>query len=129
MGPVWVDMFYSWKANGQLPPEMKLVLPEPGMPGQPMHYVIPEKSAHKELAEKFVALATSPKVQAEGIVKRFNWYPGIDADNVKSELDADTWNKLFTDITADDLAKFGKSFPIAPYNTAILEAYERQVGN
>jgi len=129
MGPVWVDMFYSWKANGQLPPEMKLVLPAPGMPGQPMHYVIPEKSAHKELAEKFVALATSPKVQAEGIVKRFNWYPGIDADHVKAELDGDTWNKLFTDISPDELAKYGKPFPIAPYNSAILEAYERQVGN
>jgi len=126
MGPVWVDMFYSWKANGQLPPEMKLVLPAPGMPGQPMHYVIPEKSAHKE---KFVALATSQKVQAEGIVKRFNWYPGIDADHVKAELDGDTWKKLFTDISPDELAKYGKPFPIAPYNTAILEAYERQVGN
>ncbi|MCE0496128.1 hypothetical protein [Vibrio salinus] len=24
MGPVWVDMFYSWKADGKLPPSMKL---------------------------------------------------------------------------------------------------------
>ncbi|MGH6859828.1 MAG: extracellular solute-binding protein, partial [Phyllobacterium sp.] len=32
MGPVWVDMFYSWQADGKLPPEMKLVLPAPGMP-------------------------------------------------------------------------------------------------
>ncbi|PWV95374.1 extracellular solute-binding protein [Hoeflea marina] len=129
MGPVWVDMFYSWKADGKLPPEMKLVLPAPGMPGQPMHYVIPEKSGHKDLAEKFVNLATSPEVQAEGIVKRFNWYPGIDAQLVQSKLDAATWDKLFTDISPEDLAKNGKSFPIAPYNTAILEAYERQVGN
>ncbi|MFD1745944.1 extracellular solute-binding protein [Rhizobium helianthi] len=127
MGPVWVDMFYSWKADGRLPPEMKLVLPAPGMPGQPMHYVIPEKAAHKELAEKFVALATSPKVQAEGIVKRFNWYPGIDANHVKAELDDATWNKLFVDISPEDLASKGKPFPIAPYNTAILEAYEKSV--
>ncbi|MEN3151204.1 extracellular solute-binding protein [Neorhizobium sp. IRAMC:178] len=127
MGPVWVDMFYSWQANGQLPPTMKLVLPAPGMPGQPMHYVLPEKAAHKALAEKFIALATSPKVQAEGIVKRFNWYPGIDADNVKKELDDATWNKLFVDISPADLAAKGKPFPIAPYNTAILEAYEKSV--
>lgn len=127
MGPVWVDMFYSWKADGRLPPEMKLVLPAPGMPGQPMHYVIPENAAHKELAEKFVALATSPKVQAEGIVKRFNWYPGIDATHVKAELDDATWNKLFVDISPEDLASKGKPFPIAPYNTAILEAYEKSV--
>ncbi|UIY29631.1 extracellular solute-binding protein [Neorhizobium galegae] len=127
MGPVWVDMFYSWQASGQLPPTMKLVLPAPGMPGQPMHYVMPEKAAHKALAEKFIALATSPKVQAEGIVKRFNWYPGIDADNVKRELDDATWNKLFVDISPADLAAKGKPFPIAPYNTAILEAYEKSV--
>lgn len=126
IGPVWVDMFYSWKADGRLPPELKLVLPAPGMPGQPMHYVIPAKAPNGELARKFVELATSPKVQAEGIVKRFNWYPGIDAKYVKPELDEATWNKLFTDISPKDLARYGKPFPIAPYNNAILEAYERQ---
>lgn len=126
MGPVWVDMFYSWQADGRLPPELKLFLPSPGMPGQPMHYVIPEKAANRDLAEKFVALATSPEVQADGIVKRFNWYPGIDAEFVKPRLDEATWNKLFIDISPEDLAKNGKPFPIAPYNSAILEAYERQ---
>ncbi|MET3856896.1 extracellular solute-binding protein [Rhizobium sp. OAE497] len=127
MGPVWVDMFYSWQANGQLPPELKLVLPAPGMPGQPMHYVVPAKASHKDLAEKFIALATSPEVQADGIVKKFNWYPGIDAQFVKPKLDDATWNKLFVDITPDDLATKGKPFPIAQYNTAILEAYEQSV--
>lgn len=129
IGPVWVDMFYSWKANGQLPEEFKLLLPAPGMPGQPMHYVIPEKAANKELAQKFVELATSPKVQAEGIVERFNWYPGIDAQYVQEELDPKIWDKLFTDITPQELADYGKPFPIAPYNTAILEAYERHLAN
>ncbi|WP_137134049.1 extracellular solute-binding protein [Rhizobium sp. FKY42] len=129
IGPVWVDMFYSWKAKGQLPPDMKLVLPAPGMPGQPMHYTIPAKAPHKDLAEKFVNLATTPEVQAKGIVERFNWYPGIDAQHVQAKLDKATWEKLFTDISPDDLAKNGKAFPIAPYNKAILEAYERQVGN
>jgi ABC-type uncharacterized transport system YnjBCD substrate-binding protein len=126
IGPVWVDMFYSWQADGRLPPTLKLVLPAPGMPGQPMHYVIPAKSPNRDLAAKFVALATSPKVQAEGIVKRFNWYPGIDAEHVKAQLDSATWEKLFTEIKPSDLANYGKPFPIAPYNNAILEAYERQ---
>lgn len=129
MGPVWVDMFYSWQADGKLPPEMKLILPAPGMPGQPMHYVIPAKAPHAKLAQKFVELATSPKVQAEGIVKRFNWYPGIDAVHVKAELDDAAWNKLFVDVTPEDLATKAKPFPIAPYNSAILEAYERKVTN
>lgn len=129
LGPVWVDMFYSWQADGRMPPEIKLELPAPGMPGQPMHYVIPAKAPNKALAEKFVELATSPKVQAEGIVKKFNWYPGIDADHVKSELDEASWNKLFVDITPAELADKGLPFPLAPYNTAILEAYEAKVSN
>lgn len=127
IGPVWVDMFYSWKANGQLPEDFKLILPTPGMPGQPMHYVIPEKIANKELAQKFVELATSPKVQAEGVVERFSWYPGIDAQYVQKELDPKIWDKLFTDVTPQQLADYGKPFPIAPFNTAILEAYERNL--
>ena len=84
MGPVWVDMFYTWMADGKLPPNMRLQLIGPGMPGQPMYYVIPAKAANMDAAKKFVEMATSPQVQAEGIVKKFNWYPGIDAQHVQS---------------------------------------------
>ena len=129
MGPVWVDMFYTWQSDGRLNPDLKLDLIAPGMPGQPMYYVIPAKAAHTDLAEKFVALATSPEVQAEGIVKRFNWYPGIDAQYVQAKLDPETWKKLFSDVTPEDLATKGKPFPIGPYFDAILEAYERDVTN
>lgn len=125
IGPVWVDMFYSWKANGQLPDNFKLLLPAPGMPGQPMHYVIPVQAPNRELAQQFVELAISPKVQAQGIVERFNWYPGIDAKYVQSELKPEVWQRVFTDISPQDLATKGKTFPIAPYNAAILNAYER----
>lgn len=129
MGPVWVDMFYSWMADGKLPPNMKLKLVAPGMPGQPMYYAIPAKAAAKPLAEKFIAMATSPEVQAEGIVKRFNWYPGIDAANLQGKLADADWKKLFTDITPADLAKNGRPFPIAPYFADILESYEKKVAN
>lgn len=127
MGPVWVDMFYTWQADGKLPPTVKLKLIGPGMPGQPMYYVVPAKAANAGIAEQFIELATSPKVQAEGIVKKFNWYPGIDAAAVKSQLDEPTWNKLFVDVTPQDLATKGKSFPIAPYFNDILEGYEKKV--
>jgi ABC-type uncharacterized transport system YnjBCD substrate-binding protein len=127
MGPVWVDMFYTWQADGKIPPTVKVKLIGPGMPGQPMYYVVPAKAANAKLAEEFVALATSPKVQADGIVKRFNWYPGIDAAAVKSQLDEATWQKLFVDVTPEDLASKGKPFPIAPYFNDILESYERKV--
>jgi ABC-type uncharacterized transport system YnjBCD substrate-binding protein len=129
MGPVWVDMFYTWIADGKLPPNMRLQLIGPGMPGQPMYYVIPAKAANMAAAKKFVEMATSPKVQAEGIVKKFNWYPGIDAQHVKAQLDDKTWNKLFVDVTPQDLASKGKTFPIKPYFDDILEGYERKVLN
>lgn len=129
MGPVWVDMFYTWMADGKLPPNMKLKLVAPGMPGQPMYYAVPAKAANEKLAEEFIAMATSPEVQAEGIVKRFNWYPGIDAQHLEGKLDKADWNKLFADITPADLASKGKPFPIAPYFNDILENYEKKVAN
>ena len=127
MGPVWVDMFYTWQAQGRVPPNMKLKLIGPGMPGQPMYYVMPAKAANQDLAKKFIALATSPKVQAEGIVTNFNWYPGIDAEHVKGSLDPKAWAALFNDVTPEDLASKGNTFPIAPYFNDILEEYERNV--
>lgn len=129
MGPVWVDMFQSWKADGRLPPSMKLKILSPGMPGQPYYYAIPARAKNAELAKKFVALATSPQVQAEGIVKRFNWYPGIDANAVKPALDPKAWDALFTDVTPGDLARFGKPFPLAPFFKDLREQYETQVQN
>ena len=129
MGPVWVDMFYTWQADGRLNPNLKLQLLAPGMPGQPMYYVVPDKAANADLAREFVALATSPEVQAEGIVKRFNWYPGIDADNVKSKLSEEDWAKLFVDVTPQELADKGRPFPIGPFFDDIKEAYEAKVEN
>jgi ABC-type uncharacterized transport system YnjBCD substrate-binding protein len=129
MGPVWVDMFYTWMADGKLPPTMRLNLIGPGMPGQPMYYVIPAKAANLPAAKKFVELATSPAVQAEGIVKKFNWYPGIDAQHVKSQLDDKTWSKLFVDVSPQDLASKGKTFPIKEYFDGILQGYEKKVAN
>lgn len=129
LGPVWVDMFYTWQADGRLAPDVKLELIEPGMPGQPMYYVTPDKAAQPELARAFIALATSPEVQAEGIVKQFNWYPGIDAEHIQGAIDQATWDKLFADVTPEDLAEKGKPFPIGPYFDDILEAYEKSVEN
>ena len=129
MGPVWVDMFYTWQADGRVPPNMRLKLIGPGMPGQPMYYVQPARAANGDLAGKFIALATSPPVQAEGIVKNFNWYPGIDAQHVQGSLDEASWEKLFADVSPEDLATKGKTFPIAPFFDDIKEAYEQQVEN
>jgi len=99
------------------------------MPGQPYYYAIPTKARNVELAKKFIALATSPEVQAEGIVKRFNWYPGIDANVVKPSLDTKTWNQLFVDVTPEDLSKNAKPFPLAPFFKDMREQYEAKVQN
>src|ERR1700693_8909 len=87
MGAGWVDMFYTWQADGRMSPKIKLVLPSPGLPGQPMYYVIPAQAAHAALAKQVIELAESPEVQADGIVKQFNWYPGIDPQYVQDKLD------------------------------------------
>jgi putative spermidine/putrescine transport system substrate-binding protein len=129
MGPVWVDMFYTWQADGRLPPNMKLKLIGPGMPGQPMYYVSPAKASNPDAARKFIEFATSPEIQAEGIVKQFNWYPGIDAEHIQSAIDRATWDKLFADVTPEELSTKGQAFPIGPYFDDILEAYERNVEN
>jgi ABC-type uncharacterized transport system YnjBCD substrate-binding protein len=127
MGPVWVDMFYTWVSDGKMNPKIKLELPSPGLPGQPMYYVIPAKAANAALAKKFIDFAESPEVQADGIVKQFNWYPGIDPQYVQSKLDPAAWNKLFTDISPQDLSKYGRPFPLSEYFTDIVEGYERVV--
>ena len=129
MGPVWMDMFYTWQAEGRLSPSLRLVLPESGLPGQPMYYVIPARAAHAEAARKFIELATSPQIQAEGIVRRFNWLPGIDAQHVRQYLDQQTWDRLFRDIGPDQLARGARPMPQADFMRAIQEAYEREVMN
>jgi len=124
---VWVDMFYTWQADGKLSPKIKLSLPEPGLPGQPMYYVIPAKAANAAMAKKFIDFAESPEVQADGIVKQFNWYPGIDPQYVQAKLTPAEWSKLFADITPQQLAKNGRPFPLSDYFTDIVEGYERVV--
>lgn len=127
MGPVWMDMYYTWMADGRLNPDFRLLLLEPGMPGQPMYYAIPERAEHADLAAEFIALATSPEVQAEGIVGQFNWFPGIDAEHVRSELSDEQWAQLYADVSPETLAERGLSMPQANYFRAILEAYESHV--
>lgn len=128
MGPVWVDMFYTWMAEGKMSPKIRLTLLDPGLAGQPMYYVIPKKAKNQEMAIKFIELATSPEVQAKYIVKDFNWYPGIDAEYVKPHLTDEEWNKLFIDITPEDLKKYGRNFPMKEYFDDMLEAYEKYGG-
>ena len=127
IGPVWVDMFYTWQADGRMSPKMKLLAAVAGTAGPADVLRDPgQGGATRRCAKKFIDLAESPEVQAEGIVKQFNWYPGIDPQHVQSKMDQASWNKLFTDISPADLSKYGRPFPLSEYFTDIVEGYERR---
>lgn len=127
MGPVWVDMFFTFMKEGKMNPATRMILPEPGMPGQPMYYVIPKKTAHPDIAKKYIEFATTPEVQGKEIVERFNWYPGIDGSYLEGMVSDEVYKKIYSDVTPEDLQKKGLSFPLADYHTAILESYEKWV--
>ncbi|MBE7556166.1 MAG: extracellular solute-binding protein [Anaerolineales bacterium] len=127
MGPVWVDMFYTFLLEGKLDPKLKLTILEPGMPGQPMYFVIPANAPHPDVAKQFVEYATSPEVQGNVIIDRYNWYPGIDGKFVEDKAPPEAFERLYQDIAPKDLNEKGQSFPLSEYFTAMLEAYERVV--
>jgi len=127
MGPVWVDMFYTFMLTGKMDPNMRLVLPAPGMPGQPMYFVIPAKARNVEWAKKFVEFVTSPEIQGKVIVEMYNWYPGIDGTYVKGYVSPEAYERLYRDITPEELQEKGLAFPLSPYFKAVLESYEKWV--
>lgn len=124
MGPVWVDMFVLWKNDGRMNPKMRMKLIEPGMPGQPMYVVVTAKSANPDIAKKFAEFITSPEQQAKVIVEKMGWYPGIDPTKVLPNVSDEGKQKLFGDIPADTLNKFGLTFPLAQYMSDFQTAYE-----
>jgi ABC-type uncharacterized transport system YnjBCD substrate-binding protein len=127
MGPVWVDMFYTWIGQGLLDPNLELVVPEPGMPGQPMYFVVPANASHPEQAKEFVEYVTSPQVQGEVIIDQYNWYPGIDGSFAEEATPPEAFERLFQDISPETLSELGRSFPLADYFEDMLEAYEQWV--
>lgn len=124
MGPVWVDMFYTMQAEGRMSPDVKLTLPDPGMPGQPMYVVVPAKAANKDAAVKFAELLGTPEVQASVIVDQFNWYPGIDSSAVLPLCSKEAQESLFKDITPEILAKNSKALPLDQFKADMMEVYE-----
>ncbi|MCS7111397.1 MAG: extracellular solute-binding protein [Ignisphaera sp.] len=127
MGPVWVDMFMTWLAEGRMPPHIKLTLLAPGLPGQPMYLVIPAKACNVEWAKKLIEFISSPETQAKVIVEKYNWYPGIDPNVVLPHVSEEAKARLFS-IPPEDLQRYGKSFPVSQYFTDILKLYEKVVG-
>jgi hypothetical protein len=75
-----------------------------------MYYVIPERSANADLARKFIELATSPQVQAVGIVQRFTGCPASTRSTSRRILTARSeW--LLRDIPPEQLQAMGRPMP------------------
>ena len=127
MGPVWVDMFYTSMLDGKMDPNIKLFIPTPGLPGQPMYFVIPKKSGNIELAKKFIDMVMSPDMQGSAIIVKYNWYPGIDGQYVKDYVTPQVYNRLYGDIPPDMLLKLGQAFPLSNYMIDMNAAYEKYV--
>jgi hypothetical protein len=123
MGPVWVDMFYTWQADGKVSPKIALVAAA-GLPRQPMCYVIRRKR-DAALAKKFIDLAESP-VQADSIVKQFNWYPGS-TRSTYSEAHAGRVEQALHRYFAGRPRAVRQAVPAVQYFTDIVEGYERVV--
>jgi len=124
MGPVWADMFLTWKSEGRMNPKFKMKLIAPGLPGQPMYVVIPKNAENKKAAIKYADFLTSPEGQAKFIVERNGWYPGINAAAVMPKVSKEGKARLFSDVTPKDLSTKSQVFPLNDYFSNLKTAYE-----
>ena len=85
MGPVWVDMFYTWQADGRLAAERQAQADRArhARAADVLRDARPRRPSPTSRASSSRS-RPRPEVQAEGIVKQFNWYPGIDAEHIQA---------------------------------------------
>ena len=123
-GPVWVDMFQTWKNEGRMGENVKLAIPDPGMPGQAMYIVITSKPANEEAALAYANFMIDPQVQADVIVNKYNWYPGIDSEKVLELASDEAKENLFGTITPEILKERARQLPLADTYLEMQDAYE-----
>jgi ABC-type uncharacterized transport system YnjBCD substrate-binding protein len=123
IGPVWVDMLLLWKSDGRMNPNIRMLLPEPGMPGQPMYMVVGSKAKNIEAARLFCDFIADPAVQAEFVVGKYTWYPGIDSVAVFEKCTPEAQRLLFTEVTAEEIAKKGQALPLSDYMKEMQRLY------
>ena len=115
IGPVWVDMFYSWQADGRSARhEARAARPRHARPADALRH---PGQGRQHGAGREVRRARD---QPEGPGRRHRQEVQLVSRHRRqrqAELDQATWNKLFTDISPKDLATNGKTFPIAPIST------------
>ena len=124
MGPVWVDMLLLWQSDGRMNPNIKMLLPDPGMPGQPMYMVIGSGTAHSEAARDFVNFLADPAIQALYVVEKSGWNPGIDPTAVFAQASDEAIEMLFSDISAEEFARNGLAMPVGQFRTDLIRIFE-----
>ncbi len=124
IGPVWVDMLLLWKSEGRMDSSIKMLLPEPGMPGQPMYLVVADKATNYEAAKTFCDFIARPDIQAKYVVEAYTWHPGVDSVAVFEKCSQAAKDKLFSEVSADEISKKGLSLPLANYMKDMLTIYE-----
>jgi len=124
MGPVWVDLLLLWKSDGRMNPDIQMLLPEPGMPGQPMYMVIGSGSANSEAARLFCNFIADPAVQAEYVVGKYTWYPGVDPTIVFDYCTDEAKSLLFTEVTAEEIAQKGLAMPVGQFRVDLQRIFE-----
>jgi len=124
MGPVWVDMMLLWQADGRLNPSINMLLPAPGMPGQPMYLVIGREAVNADAARTFINFLAEPEIQARYIVEHSGWNPGIDPEAVFEVASETAIQQLFTDITAEQFAERGLAMPVGDFRTDMIRIFE-----
>jgi ABC-type uncharacterized transport system YnjBCD substrate-binding protein len=123
IGPVWVDMLLLWKSDGRMNPNIRMLLPEPGMPGQPMYLVVGTNAKNADAARLFCDFIADPAVQAEFVVGKYTWYPGVDSVAVFEKCSDEAKRLLFSEVTADEIAQKGLALPLSPYMREMQRVY------
>jgi len=91
-GPVWVDMFYTWQADGKLNREGEGSRCPRRASWQPMYYVIRRRPQRSRSQSSLTS--REPRGPGERLsVKRFTVPGGIDAQHVQSKMAPPTGNK------------------------------------
>ena len=94
------------------------------MPGQPMYLVVASKASNYEAAKTFCDFIARPEIQAKYVVEKYTWYPGVDSTAVFEACSQEAKDKLFSEISAEEIAKKGLSLPLAGYSADMLTIYE-----
>ncbi len=123
IGPVWVDMLLLWKSDGRMNPNIRMLLPDPGMPGQPMYLVVAQNAKNAEAARLWCDFIADPAIQAEYVVGKYTWYPGVDSVAVFEKCSEESKRLLFSEVTAEEIAKKGLSLPLSDYMKDMQKMY------